>query len=76
VRVDRVQSAGGVDRIVATITDDGIGGALIGQVGAPAISSGGLAGIRDRAVAAGGSLRVSSPVGGPTVISVEVPCAS
>lgn len=71
VRVDRVG-----DRIVATITDDGIGGALVGQVGAPAISSGGLAGIRDRAVAAGGSLRVSSPVGGPTVITVEVPCAS
>ena len=76
VRVDRVQSAGAVDRIVATITDDGIGGARVGQVGAPAISSGGLAGIRDRAVAAGGSLRVSSPVGGPTVITVEVPCAS
>ena len=71
VRVDEVG-----DRIVATITDDGIGGAVVGQVGAPAISSGGLAGIRDRAVAAGGSLRVSSPVGGPTVITVEVPCAS
>ena len=76
VRVDRVDSAGVSDRIVATITDDGIGGAHVGQVGAPAISSGGLAGIRDRAVAAGGSLRVSSPVGGPTVITVEVPCAS
>lgn len=71
VRVDRVG-----DRVVATVTDDGIGGAVVGAAGAPAISAGGLAGIRDRAVAAGGSLRVSSPIGGPTVITVEVPCAS
>lgn len=71
VRVDRVG-----DRVVATITDDGIGGAVVGAVGAPAISAGGLAGIRDRAAAAGGALRVSSPTGGPTVITVEVPCAS
>lgn len=71
VRIDRVG-----DRVVATITDDGIGGAVVGATGAPAISAGGLAGIRDRAVAAGGSLRVSSPAGGPTVITVEVPCAS
>lgn len=71
VRVDRIG-----DRVVATITDDGVGGAVVGTAGAPAISAGGLAGIRDRAAAAGGALRVSSPVGGPTVVTVEVPCAS
>jgi len=59
------------DRLVATITDDGIGGAHVGDG-----TAGGLAGMRERAFAAGGGLRLVSPPGGPTTITVEVPCAS
>lgn len=53
----------------ATIGDDGAGGAAF-------VPGGGLAGMRDRVRAAGGSIRVDSPAGGPTSIVVEVPCAS
>jgi len=64
------------DRLVATITDDGVGGASIGPRSTGALPSGGLTGMQDRAVAAGGSVRIASPVGGPTTVTVEVPCAS
>jgi len=65
-----VSAARSGDRLVATVTDDGAGGARIGD------GAGGLAGMRDRATAAGGSVRLGSPAGGPTTITVEVPCAS
>ena len=65
VTVDRVEAG-----LRATVDDDGRGGASIDN--AP---SGGLAGLRDRARAAGGSLTVDSPVDGPTVLTLEVPCA-
>lgn len=58
--------------VTALIRDDGIGGASIGE----GLGQGGLAGMRDRVRAAGGTLLVDSPVGGPTLITVEVPCAS
>jgi len=58
------------DRLVATVTDDGAGGARIGD------GAGGLAGMHDRAIAAGGAVRLASPAGGPTTITLEVPCAS
>jgi signal transduction histidine kinase len=54
------------DRLTVAIEDDGKGGAT-------AAPGGGLAGLRDRAEALDGSLSLSSPGGGPTVIRVELP---
>lgn len=49
-----------------TITDDGVGGA--------AVSRGtGLQGLHDRADAVGGHITLISPVGGPTVLTVDLP---
>ncbi|WP_460513941.1 sensor histidine kinase [Frigoribacterium salinisoli] len=55
----------------AVVTDDGRGGAS--REGHP---GGGLGGLHDRVRAAGGTLLTDSPVGGPTIVTVEVPCAS
>ncbi len=63
------------DRLLATITDDGVGGASVGAKSASGFT-GGLSGMQDRAIAAGGAVRIASPAGGPTTITVEVPCAS
>jgi signal transduction histidine kinase len=57
------------DTLHVTVVDDGIGGA------APRPGSG-LAGLADRASSVEGSLQIASPVGGPTVISAELPCGS
>ncbi|WP_328505508.1 sensor histidine kinase [Streptomyces sp. NBC_00391] len=43
-------------------------------VGAPAMGGSGLLGMRRRVAALDGSMAVTSPVGGPTVIEVELPC--
>jgi signal transduction histidine kinase len=51
------------------VKDDGVGGAS-------ATAGGGLAGLTDRASSVEGTLRISSPPGGPTVVSAELPCAS
>jgi len=51
------------------IYDDGVGGAIEHP-------GGGLSGLRDRITAVEGRLRVSSPPGGPTLLVVELPCAS
>lgn len=59
--------AGGTLR--AEITDDGRGGAAEG-------GGTGLRGMRQRVEAVDGVLRVQSPPGGPTVITVECPCGS
>jgi signal transduction histidine kinase len=59
-----VRARGGVLRI--QVGDDGIGGADL--------SAGrGLFGLSERVAAVDGSLSVSSPEGGPTVVSVELP---
>ncbi|MEV5972227.1 histidine kinase [Streptomyces sp. NPDC051921] len=50
------------------ITDDGTGGA-------DASRGSGLDGIRRRAAALDGTMKISSPPGGPTVLTVELPCA-
>ena len=59
-----------VDRVAANVRvvvhDDGVGGA-------DAAHGTGLAGIRARANAVDGSLYVSSPAGGPTTVTVELP---
>jgi signal transduction histidine kinase len=63
----RVRLAGDTLRI--EVADDGVGGA-------EERPGGGLAGLADRASSVEGSLRVSSPAGGPTVVAAELPCAS
>jgi signal transduction histidine kinase len=57
------------DRLVIEVRDDGVGGA-------DATKGTGLAGLRDRVAGLGGSIYVISPPGGPTTISVELPCGS
>jgi len=53
----------------ARVEDNGMGGAQV-QPG------GGRDGIANRILAAGGTFRLESPVGGPTSLEVNVPCAS
>jgi signal transduction histidine kinase len=49
------------------VTDDGVGGAALAK-------GHGLRGLDDRLQAAGGRLGVTSPRGGPTTITAELPC--
>jgi signal transduction histidine kinase len=63
----RVQLVG--DRLRIEVADDGVGGA-------EELPGGGLAGLADRASSVEGSLRLTSPVGGPTIVAAELPCAS
>ncbi|NRQ31591.1 sensor histidine kinase [Nonomuraea sp. NN258] len=56
------------DTLVLEIRDDGRGGADPDQ-------GTGLTGLADRLEVVGGRLSVSSPIGGPTSIRVEIPCA-
>jgi len=57
------------DRLSVEVRDGGGGGA-------DPVRGSGLTGLADRAAAAGGRLLMSSPPGGPTVLRVELPCAS
>jgi signal transduction histidine kinase len=57
------------DRLVIEVRDDGVGGADMTR-------GTGLAGLRDRVAGMGGTMYVISPPGGPTTISVELPCGS
>jgi signal transduction histidine kinase len=61
-----ITAGAGLLRIV--VRDDGVGGAD------PA--GGGLSGLADRVSGVDGHLLIDSPPGGPTVIQVELPCAS
>jgi signal transduction histidine kinase len=65
--------------LIATVTDNGAGGAASsGSAGAGAMGPGGgsgLNGIERRLAAFGGRLEIDSPAGGPTRITVAVPCA-
>jgi signal transduction histidine kinase len=54
----------------AVVFDDGVGGAAAGRGGGV-----GLTGMADRVRAAGGTLSIDSPAGGPTALTVEIPCA-
>jgi signal transduction histidine kinase len=56
-------------RLRVEVTDDGRGGADVA-------SGTGLRGLEDRVGAVGGTLRIASPPGGGTTISVDLPCAS
>ncbi|MGR6999824.1 histidine kinase [Yinghuangia aomiensis] len=53
------------------VSDDGVGGA---DVGAVTVGTG-LAGLAKRVASVDGTLSCRSPVGGPTVVTVELPCA-
>ncbi len=53
------------------VRDDGRGGAVLNRVGS---SSSGLAGLTDRVRAVDGHLSIASPAGGPTVVTVDLPC--
>lgn len=56
-----------LDRLRIVITDDGCGGAD------PARGTG-LVGLRKRAASVDGTIAITSPHGGPTIITVELPC--
>ena len=56
------------DRLHVIISDDGIGGAD------PARGTG-LAGLAKRASSVDGTFEIASPPGGPTLITVDLPCA-
>lgn len=60
---------GPTNTVHVEIADDGVGGART-------VAGGGLAGIRSRVSAAGGTLRIENQPGRSTVIHAEVPCAS
>lgn len=54
-------------RLQITVSDDGEGGAVL-------TGGGGLAGVQRRLAAFDGTVSVTSPVGGPTVVTMEIPC--
>jgi signal transduction histidine kinase len=57
------------DTLRVVVGDDGRGGA-------DPMSGTGMRGVARRLAAFDGTMRVSSPTGGPTLVSLEVPCAS
>ena len=61
-----VQRSG--DRLHVIVSDDGVGGAD------PARGTG-LAGLAKRALSVDGTFEIASPAGGPTLLSVDLPCA-
>jgi signal transduction histidine kinase len=56
------------DRLHVIVSDDGVGGAD------PALGTG-LAGLAKRASAVDGNFEIASPPGGPTLLTVDLPCA-
>jgi signal transduction histidine kinase len=69
IQLSHAPQAGGGGLLRAQVTDDGSGGAD------PAHGTG-LAGVERRLAAFDGILAVNSPPGGPTIVVIEVPCAS
>ncbi|MBT2406134.1 MULTISPECIES: sensor histidine kinase [unclassified Streptomyces] len=67
VRVSRVSGRRPGDRLRVTVTDDGAGGA-------DPVRGTGLVGLRKRVGSVDGTIMINSPLGGPTVITVELPC--
>jgi len=61
-----VEQAGG--RLHIIVTDDGVGDADPGR-------GSGLAGLARRAESVDGTLDITSPLGGPTLLSVDLPCS-
>jgi signal transduction histidine kinase len=69
VTVRRRTDEAGTVTLWTRVEDNGVGGARV-------LPGGGLDGIVNRIVAAGGTSRLDSPIGGPTALEVSVPCAS
>ncbi|MEV5504988.1 sensor histidine kinase [Streptomyces orinoci] len=61
-----VERFGGI--LLVVVSDDGVGGA-------DPSGGTGLAGLTKRVASVDGTFSISSPVGGPTVVTVELPCA-
>jgi signal transduction histidine kinase len=57
------------ETLLVEVWDDGVGGAHLEP-------GGGLEGLTTRVATVDGTLTVSSPAGGPTVVRAELPCAS
>jgi signal transduction histidine kinase len=55
--------------LLVTVADDGVGGAVVRR-------GSGLAGLRDRVAAHGGTFEIVSPRGGGTKVEVAIPCGS
>ncbi|WP_083259810.1 sensor histidine kinase [Cellulosimicrobium cellulans] len=76
VLVERQQAEGGRrgrgDRVRLRVRDDGQGGARVVQPGPDGHRSG-LAGLAERVRSVDGTFELSSPVGGPTVVTVLLP---
>ncbi|QEO09697.1 sensor histidine kinase [Protaetiibacter larvae] len=67
VRLERHQAPGsGVALLAVVVSDDGVGGAA-------EAAGHGLAGIEERLRGLGGTVQLSSPVGGPTVLIAQLP---
>lgn len=66
--IDLHHADDGVGMLRITVTDNGKGGAVIG-------AGSGLAGVERRLGTFDGVLAVSSPAGGPTMVTMEIPCA-
>ena len=66
--IDRCEIRGGLDAgtLRLAVVDEGIGGAHL-------TDGSGLRGLRDRAAAVGGDVSIESPLGGPTVVRIQVP---
>ncbi|MFA4929810.1 MAG: sensor histidine kinase, partial [Patulibacter sp.] len=63
IRVDATD-----DAVRVRVEDDGAGDATVG-------ADGGLRGLHDRVAALDGTLDVTSPSGGPTILEARIPCA-
>ena len=63
----RVRAVG--DKLHVVVADNGVGGAAEHP-------GGGLVGLADRASSVEGIFQISSPQGGPTILTAELPCAS
>jgi signal transduction histidine kinase len=59
------------ETLLVVVTDDGAGGADLAAAG----TGTGLAGLAKRVASVDGTFSCRSPAGGPTVITVELPCA-
>ncbi|MFJ6700969.1 sensor histidine kinase [Streptomyces sp. NPDC091272] len=70
VWIDLHHAGTGADGVIrVSVTDNGQGGARVG-------GGSGLSGIERRLGTFDGVLAVSSPAGGPTMVTMEIPCAS
>lgn len=63
-----VQVTADAERVLVQIRDDGRGGAHLGK-------GHGLAGLADRLATVEGALDVTSPPGGPTLVTAKIPLA-